>query len=118
MAENLQEEDTFVTPEPLGKLKWYAIDFDGTIAVSTWSVDNPNAKPGPPLPGVRNKLWEIRDEGGKIIVHTARGYADVHLIEAYMDHYELPFDKVICGKLLAHVYIDDRNKAISDESWV
>lgn len=118
MAKAFQEVDSFIAPPPLGKLKWYAIDFDGTIATSTWSIDNPNAKPGPPLEGVRFKLWEIWDSGNKIAVHTARSYADFNIIEAYMYHYDLPFNRIFCGKLLAHVYIDDRNKLISEKSWL
>lgn len=103
----------FVPPAQREKLIWIAVDFDGTIATSSWSADNPNALPGDVLPEVREKLEAIHTVGKKIVVHTSRGYADYEIIESYMNHHRLPFDKIICGKLLAEKYIDDRNSDIN-----
>lgn len=105
-------------PKQREELIWCAVDFDGTIARSTWSVEDPTALPGGPLPGVQEKLSELREGGLKIVIHTSRSWADHELIEKYMIHHELPFDRIICGKLLAAVYIDDRARHSTEEDWL
>lgn len=97
-------------------LLWYAIDFDGTI-VDTKGPDYAPVKG--PRPRVHDKLNEIHFMGYKIIIHTARPWADYEIIESYMHLWKLPFDRIVCGKILAKKYIDDRNGAHVDaESWL
>lgn len=104
-------------PPQREELIWAAVDFDGTIAYSTWSADNPTALPGDPIPENVHKLWQLANDGYKIIVHTSRSWADYELIEAYMIKHGLPFSRIICGKLLAKVYIDDRAVHADDDDW-
>jgi hypothetical protein len=103
-------------PTQRSELLWAAIDFDGTIATSTWSPEDPTCLPGPPIWDNVDKL-DILSIRYKIVVHTSRGWADYELIEAYLHHHRIPFDKIVCGKLLAQVYVDDRGINASELDW-
>lgn len=108
------EPDRYVTR--LGdETKWYAIDFDGTIASSVWKTSRGI---GEPMMGNVDKLWELRRKGKKIVIYTARPWFDYEAIERWMNDHAIPFDKIICGKLLVHRYIDDKNILIESESWL
>ncbi len=88
------------------------IDFDGTICEFRF----PDV--GPPTPGVKEALEEIRKMGLKIIIHscrTASYWADretkIHadIIKAFMKKHNLPYDKIWKDdKPVAIAYIDDR----------
>ena len=90
-------------------------DFDGTIA--EWGE---YPEPGPPCPGVKEALQEIRDSGLYIIVLSARTSDQMskhpidkemqkRLIQDYLDKYEIPYDEVLkSDKPVAKFYIDDR----------
>jgi len=60
----------FVPPPPRSELLWDAVDFDGTLAHGTWSIDNPNAVPGPPIWLNVTKLHRLVDAGRKIVIHN------------------------------------------------
>lgn len=107
----------FLPPEPRAELLWYAIDFDSTIAEGSWSIDNPNAVPGLPIAENIEKLKQVVQRGYKVAIHTSRGWGDYELVEAWMRHYHVPFDKIVCGKLLAHRYVDDRAVDAAEEVW-
>jgi hypothetical protein len=108
----------FVPPAPRGELLWDAVDFDGTLSTGTWSIDNPTATPGEPIWGNVAKLLVLKVAGRKIIIHTARPSSDYELIEAWLNHYEIPFDQIVTGKLLAARYIDDRAVPADAETWI
>ena len=108
----------FVPPPPRSELLWDAVDFDGTLAHGTWSIDNPNAAPGEPIWANVTKLLELVLAGRKIVIHTARPSSDYELIESWLNHYKIPFDRIVTGKLLAARYIDDRAVQADDESWL
>lgn len=104
--------------EPRGDLLWAAIDLDGTLAEGIWTPDNPTSKIGDPIwPNVR-KARELEAAGYKNIIHTSRGWTDYENIEGWLNHYNVPYRRIVCGKLLAAVYVDDRNKDINAESWI
>lgn len=95
----------------LNELRWLAVDFDGTIATK-----NEDYSIGNPIPENIHKLWECTALGYKIIIHTARHWEDYHKIEDWLNKHEVPFKSIVCGKILAHRYIDDR--AIpADADW-
>jgi len=94
------------TPLPNEGLKWIAVDFDGTIAKNSGF---PDFIPSEPLEGVKKILDRFVAQGYKIIVHTARPWADYDNIEKWCIENEIPFRRIVCGKLLAKFYIDDRN---------
>lgn len=96
----------------LKTLKWLAVDFDGTLAESM-----PDYSIGPPITENIAKLLKCSEKGYKIIIHTARHWEEYKPIEEWLDQYNVPYKAIVCGKVLAHRYIDDRNIDINKE-WV
>lgn len=103
---------------PLGKLIWVAIDLDGTLAEGIWTPDNPTSEIGYPIWENVEKAREVEAAGYKIIIHTSRGWTDYQNIEGWLNHYNVPFRRIECGKLLAAVYVDDRARHADAESWL
>lgn len=95
------------------QLTWLGVDFDQTIADNTGF---PDFKMTQPLDGAHDALTALVNEGYKIIVYTARGWSDHGEIREFMKKHELPYHEIVCGKLLAKYYIDDRNLAF-DGDW-
>jgi len=87
-------------------LKWVLIDFDDTICNNS---GYPKFEPTKPKDGVMAALALIESRGWKITVYTARPWRDYQLIEDWMNYYNLPFRRIICGKPIAKWVIDDRN---------
>lgn len=88
------------------------VDFDGTIA--DYHGYRGPGKFEEPLPGAKEALIRLQEEGYRIVVFTSRGWAEQDGIEAYLRSHGLPFAQVICGKPLADVYIDDRGVRAGD----
>ena len=95
-------------------LKWLAVDLDGTLAETAF----PKKGIGPPIWKNIDKVHAAHRAGWKIVIHTSRGWADYELIERWGMVLGIPIDKIVCGKLLALRYIDDRNVDINAESWI
>jgi hypothetical protein len=119
----ISEPEPFETVPPRGNLLWAAVDLDGTLAESVWTPDNPTTDIGPVKVYPNGKtakdlVDELYEAGYKVVVHTSRGYTDLENIERWLKHHGIRFRQVVCGKLLAAIYIDDRNKSIWDETWV
>lgn len=109
---------TFIAPAARHDLIWAAVDFDGTLAETAWTPENPGSQVGEPIWANIWKLYDLIDAGYKIVIHTARGWHDYETIESWLEHHEIPVDAIVCGKLLAKVYIDDRALHESAASWV
>lgn len=101
-----------------------AVDFDGVI--HRYSKDwRDGTIYDPPMPGCREALEKLIEEGHEIIVYTTRifcrdGRVDEGKLEElvnWMDAHEIPFDQVhtAAGKPIAHVYVDDR--AVRFTNW-
>ena len=103
---------TFTVPDR-EKLIWAAVDLDGTLAESVW----PDPGVGPPIPAGVAKARELHRQGWKIIIHTSRSWESYELIEAWLWANKLPYSRIVCGKVLAAVYIDDRAIHSSDPDW-
>ena len=100
------------------ELLWMAIDLDGTLAEGIWTPENPTAAIGHPIwPNVA-KCIKLASKGFKIVIHTSRGWTDYERIEEWAKHWEIPCSHIVCGKLLARAYIDDRNIDMNKESWL
>jgi hypothetical protein len=108
----------FVPPERLTSLKWAALDFDGCVAESKWTPENPTYEAGLPVEGALEKTLELVQAGFQITIHTARPWSDYSYVEAWLIHYGFPFRRIIMGKLLAHMYIDDRAVNSREQSWL
>lgn len=108
----------FVSPEPRSDLRWLAVDLDGTIAEHCWTPENPTREIGKPIGKNVRKLRDAVAAGWKVAIHTSRAWTDYEAIEAYLNHHGIYFNQIVCGKLLAVIYIDDRARHASDDSWI
>lgn len=90
-----------------------AVDFDGTLCNSS----PPDFLLGNPI--VRNveMLRKCVLLGYKIFIHTARHWSDYGEIQEWLENHDIPYDAIICGKILAYKYIDDRNIDINKD-WI
>lgn len=105
--------ESFTIPQR-DELLWLAVDLDGTLAESVW----PDPGIGDPIRLNVVKLKEAVRAGWKVTIHTSRPWSDYELIESWLNHHEVPFHRIVCGKLLAAAYLDDRNLDISSSSWI
>lgn len=103
---------------PRKKLKWLAVDLDGTLAWPTWEPGQTREIVGDPIPENIAKLQESIDAGFKIHIHTARPWSHYELIEAWLEEHQIPYDGIICGKVLAAAYIDDKAINARSASWL
>lgn len=111
-------EGPWAEPEQRTKLMWAAVDFDGTLAQSKWTPEQPTYEIGDPVPGAYRKAVELHREGYKIIVHTARPWSEYEKIESWLQYHGFPYRRIVCGKLLANIYIDDRGRNAASTSWL
>lgn len=111
-------EDSWVDTEPPADLQWVAVDLDGTLARGIWTPDNPTSKIGLPIWENVDKVLELDKQGYKITIHTARGWTDYRNIERWLNHFGVPHRRIVCGKILAKLYIDDRARHADDASWL
>ena len=93
---------------PISKdeIKWLGVDFDDTIAHNS---GYPDFIPQPPIEGAVEALRVLDKKGYKIVIYTARHWADYQNIEAYCRKYGIPARRIICGKPLFKWIIDDKN---------
>ena len=103
---------------PNDELIWIAVDLDGTLAEGIWTIENPTAKIGKPIWHNVAKCKQLVEAGFKIIIYTSRAWTDYEQIEHWLFLNGIPYSRIVCGKLLARVYIDDRNLDIDKESWI
>jgi hypothetical protein len=108
----------FVQPGPRSELLWLAVDLDGTLAEPLWTPGNPTTEIGKPIHWNVRKLNFAVIHGYKVVIHTSRPWTDYEAIEAWLNHFEIPWHKIQCGKLLAKLYIDDRARHSEDDSWL
>jgi hypothetical protein len=111
-----------VTPQPAprtaDRLQWYAVDLDGTLA-EAWYPGAAEHSIGAPIIANIIKCRAIVGAGHKVVIHTSRPWADYELIEWWLHANGVPFSRIVCGKLMAKFYIDDRNGPSADaESWL
>lgn len=101
------------------------VDFDHTICQTSGLFNL-----GPPMPGVRAALQDIRDMGLRIVVWSSRfapspnkptadRLEQVDIVHRYMVKHKLPFDEIddgMTGKRFGLCGIDDRGIAFRG-SW-
>jgi hypothetical protein len=100
------------------RLLWIAVDLDGTLAEAIWSPNNPTSAIGPPIKRNVVKLREAFRAGYKPVIWTARPWSDFEAIETWLGYHNIPFKSIVCGKILAALYIDDRGRHESEASWI
>ncbi|ADC64719.1 Haloacid dehalogenase domain protein hydrolase type 3 [Ferroglobus placidus DSM 10642] len=99
--------------EKAPKPKTIAIDLDGTILeYDGWKG---HSHFGKPLPGAREALQKLKEEGFVIIIWTTRG--DREKVARYLKEQGIPFDYInenpyqppdSSNKIYADYYVDDR----------
>lgn len=104
-------------PPPHG-LKWIAVDFDNTLCQTNYDLQTGENPMGPAIPGTLEKCLELVANGYKIVIHTSRPWYDYEAIEAWLRYHHYPFHSIVCGKLQARGYVDDRNIDHRAESWL
>lgn len=101
------------------------VDFDGTLS----EFQYPDI--GPPIPGARDFLHELKRMGMFIVIYTARmspafrtqeeRWAMYDSLRNWLRDNEMPFDEIDFGdegKRVAMVYVDDRGAAAGpDVPW-
>jgi hypothetical protein len=95
-------------------VKCIAIDFDGTLFQSVW----PDRGIGKPIFSAFCKLEEVIQEGWEPVIYTARSWTDYEAIKAAMEDQGYYDIRIICGKLLAVKYVDDRALVAEAISWM
>jgi hypothetical protein len=105
-------------PPQRQELIWAAVDLDGTLAEPLWTPDNPTSEIGDPIWLNVEKLGQMANAGYKIVIHTSRGWTDYERIEAWLNHHKIPWHHIVCGKLLAAVYVDDRARHADESTWL
>lgn len=113
----LQKEE--FKPQPLkSKLIWVGVDLDGTLAKPVWTPENPTTEIGDPIWSNVDKLEALVAMGYKIFIHTSRPWTDYQIIEQWLQHYDIPYKEIQCGKPLYAAYIDDRAIRAEEDSWL
>lgn len=107
--------DFFIPPRT--KLLWLAVDLDGTLCWPTWKPGQTRSVVGDPIPENVDKLCDAVDAGYKVMIHTSRPWSDYELIKAWLKEHNIPHKGIVCGKILAHRYIDDKAINARDEVW-
>lgn len=120
----MTEEPDGLLPEvepgtrPYHMLKWLAVDFDNTLAETLWTPENPTRRAGDPIWPNIDKLFKAIDAGFKIVIHTARSWTDYEYIEWWLNRWHIPYHHIVCGKILATAYIDDKAINADAPSWI
>jgi ribonucleotide monophosphatase NagD (HAD superfamily) len=108
------------------KFKYFAIDFDGTIAYDAYP------EIGDLIPGAKETMEKIKELGGSIIIWTCRSGEHEELVKKYLHENNIPYDKfnepfdenlAIYGgenprKCFSDVYIDDRCILFKERGYV
>jgi hydroxymethylpyrimidine pyrophosphatase-like HAD family hydrolase len=97
---------------PENELREICIDFDKTVANNG---PHPDYEILEPIKGAKEALESLYLNGWHITIYTARSWHYYNTIREYMDKHQLPYDNVVCGKMFAKYYIDDRGLRFT--SW-
>ena len=88
------------------------IDLDGTICSEEKQFSRALAKL---KNGAIESLEKLREKGYKIIIYSARTWAEYEMTENWLKENKVPYDQIILGKPQGDYWIDDR--AIRFRSW-
>jgi hypothetical protein len=104
----------------LDELKWLAVDLDGCLAETVFDAGDPSTAHSIGKPITRNveKLRRAVAKGYNIAIHTSKPWADYVRIERWCKLNSIPYKIIVCGKLLAHRYVDDRAVNSEADEWV
>ena len=81
------------------------VDLDGVICTEERTFERPLAKP---MPGTRESLQALADQGHTIIIYTGRSWSEQRVCQHWLDEHQIPHHGLHMGKPIADVWIDDR----------
>lgn len=94
------------------KPKTFIFDMDGVICEEKPTFERALAKPIYASVDIVRALY---DKGHKIIIFTARGWAEYDLTLAWLKRYGVPHHVLLCGKPIGDYWIEDR--ALEFSTW-
>jgi hypothetical protein len=86
-------------------MKTVVVDMDGVICEERPTFERSLAKP---LRDARDRLAAMRDDGHRIIIHTARSWSELAMTEEWLYEHGIVYDQLVMGKPVADVVVDDR----------
>lgn len=87
-------------------------DLDGTICTEEKRFSRSLAIP---IKNVRVRLLQAQKAGHEIVIFTARGWEEYEMTKAWLVANDIPHDRLICGKPIGDIFIDDRSyKSVED----
>ncbi len=87
------------------------VDLDGVICTEERTFERPLAKP---MPGARESLQALADQGHTIIIYTGRSWSEQRVCQHWLDEHQIPHHGLHMGKPIADVWIDDRAVRFTD----
>jgi len=91
-------------------MKVIAVDFDGTITNGGYNDDlHPNKRTIEML-----TIMHDSESPPHIVIYTARPESHRAFLRSWLHNNAVPYDSLVCGKLRADVYIDDKAVHVSD----
>lgn len=88
----------------LENLKWVGVDLDGTIAEFIYPLHGIGA----PIQEGLDYCEQLTENGFRVVIHTSRSWEDYEAIERWLRDHNVKYKAIVCGKLLAKEYLDDR----------
>lgn len=82
-----------------------AIDIDGVICTEEKQFSRPLAQP---LPGAREAIARLRHAGHKVILYTARTWAEQEVTRHWLAIHGIEYDGLQMGKMIVDRFVDDR----------
>lgn len=109
-------EPFYIEPRYGDDLIWIAVDLDDTLAHPVW----PHPGIGEPIEENIAKLYPLIDAGYKPFIYTSRHWSDLEMIRAWIIEHDIPVHKhrIICGKPLVKLFIDDKAINAEAEEWL
>ena len=87
------------------QLRWIGIDLDKTLATNS---PYPEYRLLEPVKGAKEALEQLNADGWKIVIYTSRPWMEHEQIENWLDRYNIPYKRIVCGKLFVKWLVDDR----------
>lgn len=92
-------------PSVNGHVERVCFDLDGTLAETLYPT---RRLVGEPISEGVALLNHYAGMGYSIVIHTSRPSVDEPFIWEWVQKWNLPVDKIVCGKPLAALYVDDK----------
>lgn len=91
-------------------IKTVAFDFDGVIHSYTSGWRGIDIIPDPPVPGIKNVIDNLREDGYEVVIYSTRCNQDSgrEAVWKWLEKYDIHVNGLSSQKPIAFCYIDDR----------